>query len=443
MATSIAGSGIDLGKLIDETPVSRFQIGVIALCALGAFLDGYDIQAIGLAAPSLSNDLDIPAASLGPAFASALVGMAIGSVALGPLADRFGRRPMMIALMLLIGTTSLGTATAVNIWELVSWRFLTGLGLGALVPVATSLTAEYAPRHRRTALITLMVCCISLGSLTSSILAPAIDSHFGWRGIFVVGGVLPIVMALIYWVFLPESLRRLVERNPADPRIALQLGRIVGGQIADIRVAAQPATGRSSFAQLYSRTYMPRTLLLWAIWSLNLFVNFSLANWLPTLLKSSGWNHADALRAVALMAIGGLMGGILLSWLADKARIVAPLITAYLVASAALIGFTLLPSSYWGYLIVIAGFGAFGAQLTIGALAAAFYPFEIRATGLGWASGVGRLGSIVGPLALGVMLGRGLGPATVLTILTVPMFICAACVTLLPRFLEAARQQQS
>lgn len=436
MTTATSGQRpSELGALIDQAPLSRFQIRVVVLCALGAFFDGYDIQAMGLAAPSVAHDFGTASASLGPALSAALVGMALGSVTLGPLADRLGRRPVMIGLMLLIGCTALATATAQTLWHLAGWRLLTGLGLGGLVPVATSLTAEYSPRARRTALITLMICCISLGSLASSVIAPALDARFGWRGIFIVGGIMPLLTACLYWAALPESLRRMVEHDPGNPRIAAQLRAIVPtGDLPKVHVAAThhiPQTAR----MLLSRLYFPRTLLLWTVWSLNLFVNFSLASWLPTLLQSAGWAHASALRAVALMALGGLAGGIALSWLADRGRIVGPLMAAYLIAATALLGFGVLAPDHWGMLIVAAGLGAFGAQLTIGALAAAFYPFEIRSTGLGWASGIGRLGSIAGPLALGVMLGQGLSSSAVLAVLALPIIACAACVLLLPQFL--------
>ncbi|MET0361055.1 MAG: MFS transporter [Sphingobium sp.] len=430
---------VELSDAINAAPLSTFQIRVAGLCSFGALLDGYDMQAMGLAVPSVAQDLAVQPGALGPALAAGLVGMAIGALLLGTLADRFGRRPMMIALMLLVGAASLATAASGDLWQLAFWRLVTGLGLGGMVPVATSLTAEYAPKRRRTAMVTLMICCISLGSVFASVIAPAIDARHGWRGIFVFGGILPIATALLYWFVLPESLRFLMRANAASARVAYQLNRIVPVIAPEsVYVATVEAAYGQPVRALLSRRYMARNLLLWSIWGLNLFVNFSLSSWLPTLLASAGWSHATAMHAIGFMAMGGLLGGLCLSWLADYRYIVGPLIAAYLIAIGALLGFGFLPADKWGMLVALAGLGAFGGQLTIGSLAVAFYPSDIRATGLGWAGGIGRLGSIAGPLILGVMIGQGLSTPTILGLLAVPLGICALCTLLVPRFAHAA-----
>jgi len=430
---------VELGQLIDEAPLSRTQIGVILLCSLGIFTDGYDMQAIGLAAPELARELSVAPTQLGLSFSAGVVGMALGSLTLGPLADRFGRRPLMIAMMFLMGIASIATATASRLTELMAWRFATGLGLGALVPIAITLTAEFVPTRRRAALVTIMIGTISIGAIVASIVAPLIIAHFGWRGIFAIGGIVPIALGILYCFILPESPRTLLHRNPADPGLSRLLSRILGREAPPVHLAVRAGEGKGGLPLLFSSEFVGRTILLWLVWALNLFVNFALASWLPTFLTSAGWAQADALRAVGIMASGGLLGGVLMSWLVDKGYFIRPLMIAYLIAAGALFGFTVLPAQHWGYLIAAIGVGAFGSQLTIGAVAATFYPAAIRATGLGWGGGVGRVGSIIGPSAFGLMVAAGATTSATLAILILPMLICAACVTVMGRYVGTAR----
>lgn len=430
---------VNIEGLIDARPMTGLQIRVVALCSLATFLDGYDIQALGLAVPALAREFGVAPPLFAGALSGSLVGMALGAMFVAPFGDRLGRRIMLVAMLVLMGGTTLGAMLARGPFEMAAWRIVTGIGLGATVPIAVAMVAEYVPARSRAALITLMVACTALGSFAAGFAAPLLEAKFGWRGIFGVGGVLPLIAALLLFAALPESLRFLALRDPADPRIARQLARLAPGLPETlVKVGERSAGYRPSVMSLFAPALRSRTILLWAIFWLNLSTNYSLISWLPTLLAEAGWARGEAQRATGLLAIGGITGGLLLAWLADRGRAVPALVIAYLATAAVLSLFVTGGGdrATWLILLAFVGGGAFGAQMAIGSLSATFYPLEVRTTGLGWSSGIGRVGSICGPLLLAFLMTIEVSAAAILALLMVPMLACAVCVTLLPRALR-------
>lgn len=419
-------------SVVAKAPLSREQAKVIGLCSLAVFLDGYDVQALGLAIPHLSEEFGVAPTAFAQALSGSLVGMALGAIVLSPLADRFGRRKMLILMMLLIGLTTIGVIFASNPHELLFWRLLSGLGLGATVPVAITLTCEYAPEHRRVALVTLMVSCTAIGSFCAGLIAPILDAVWGWRGIFGLGAILPLTSALLFYFFLPES-SRFQSRITSGKTLSATAGKPEPAQSSALEL--RQTGGVSS---LFSPALRQRTGLLWTIYWLNLFVNYALISWLPTLLRSAGWSHDSSMRFGGVIALGGIMGGLALSWLADRGHAIKALVCAYVSTSFLLMLFVVGPTSVWVWvvLLVLVGAGAIGSQITIGSLTAAYYPTVVRSTGLGWASGAGRIGSVFGPLALAGLMQWNTPVAMIFGALMLPMLLCAVCVSLLPRALR-------
>jgi len=431
----------DIGDLIDEAPMSGLQKKVVALCSVATFLDGYDIQALGLAVPLMSEEWGLAPSAFASALSGSLIGIALGAVLLAPLADRFGRRPMLIAVMTVIGLTTVGAALATNPTMLAVWRVLTGLGLGAAVPIATSMTSEYAPLRRRAALVALMIACMALGSFAAGLVAPILSGAWGWRGIFAVGAALPLLAAVLLFISLPESLRFLIARD-LDPRQrARQIAQIFRHQ-GDVTpsIATGTVGARASVRALFAPTYRMRTILVWLIFWFNLFVIYSLISWLPTLLHAAGWTHDAAQRASGLVALGGIAGGLSIAWFADRGHGIAAVFTAYLATAVLLVLFIAGPGSVaaWIALLFLVGAGAVGGQMAAGSIATAhYYPTDLRATGVGWFNGVSRTGAIAGPIALAALMQAGWVSSHILGILAIPMLFCAAGVLLLPRALQA------
>lgn len=435
------GPDIDIGLLFEADRMSGLQRKVIALCCMATFLDGYDTQALGLAVPRISEAWGLPPSAFAAALSGSLIGLALGAVGLAPLADRFGRRPTLIAMMLVVGLTTFGVAIATNPTALTVFRVMTGLGLGGSVPIATALTSEYAPTRRRAALVALMIACMALGAFAAGIVAPLLSNQWGWRGIFAAGAVLPLVMALLLVVALPESLRFLVARGGNRTKIASQVERIAP-QWANRTpsIAAPTHTRRASVVALFDPPYRMRTVLVWVIFWFNLFVIYSLISWVPTLLHSAGWPHDSAQRASGLVAIGGIVGGLFVAWIADRGYAISALFAAYAGTAVLLVLFIVGPTSVavWIVLLLLVGAGAVGGQMAAGSIAAAYYyPPELRSTAVGWFNGIGRIGAIVGPLVLAGLMQAGWASSHILGFLALPMLICAGGVLFLPRALRA------
>ena len=220
------GAPVDVAEFIDQQPVGRFQLKLLSLCAAVLFLDGFDTQAIGYVAPALAKEWGLTRAALGPVFSAGLFGLMIGALLFGPLADRVGRKKIIIFSTLAFGLGALVTAFVHDVNALLAIRFLTGLGLGGAMPNAVAMTSEFNPRRRRATMVMIMFCGFSVGAALGGLLAAALIPQFGWRSVFVVGGVAPLLLAPILALSLPESVRFLALTGRANDRVSGLLGRI-------------------------------------------------------------------------------------------------------------------------------------------------------------------------------------------------------------------------
>jgi AAHS family 4-hydroxybenzoate transporter-like MFS transporter len=425
----------EIGTLIDTRTLTGRQVSIIVLCGLVVLLDGFDLQTMALAVPSLAQEWQAESATFSFALSAALIGMLLGSAIVAPLGDRVGRRPVLIAGMIAVGGGSLLTALAADPTDLSIWRFLTGLGLGMSLPNATALTSEYVPLRSRVLLISLMYVCVALGALIAGFIAPVLIDGFGWRSIFVAGGVLPLVLAIVLALAIPESLRLLVARRPGDPRIPLIAARFLPGIDAATLVArTAERVDEPNVLALLTRTYRARTILLWLTFALNLFILFTLVSWLPTVLSDAGWTRAQALRGSVMNQAGGIIGGLAIAWLIDRGRVMPAMIGGYVLVAIALSLFLVVPSTVpsWVTLLLLVGTGISGGQVALNAMSVLFYPPTLRATGSGWANTLGRVGALLAPFAGGLVLRHlELEPVRQLALIVVPVLLCALCAALL------------
>jgi len=407
------------------SPLTAGQWWAISLCALAAFFDGYDAQMLAMAIPLMADAFHAQPTAFAAAASGSLAGMALGAMLLSPLADRFGRRPMLVASLFILGVATLAATGSTQPAQVAAWRTLAGCGLGAVVPITIAIVADIAPAARRVTIVTLMASGFTIGAASSGLIAPWLTQRWGWQGLFAYGGFMPLVIGALCWRGIPDS------REPAgsarDARSA-----------ANAQGVAQPGA-LQRVAALFAPQYRWRTLFMWMLTALNLFANYGLFSWLPTLLVQNGWTLAAASRVTSFLAIGGLTGCYVVSTLADRGRTVIALIGVYVTGATALALCATNPGSAWAWavLIVLIGFGGIGASLTLAPLASTYYPPHLRSTGVGWANGIGRAGSFFGPLALAWLMQKNLPPAMVLGALMVPMALCAVFVTLLPLALRA------
>ena len=405
-------AALDIRRFIDERPVSRYQMRVAVMCGLIVFVDGFDAQAMGYVAPALTVALKISRGVLGSVISSGLVGMMIGALVSGPLADRIGRKPVLIACSLIFGLGSLVTATAQSVESLMFWRAITGLGMGGAMPNAIALTSEYMPQRRRAGAVTMMICGFSLDAAVGGLVAASIIPRFGWPAVFIVGGIVPIAIALAALVLLPESIRFLVVRGGDESRARASLARIAPGESVAGPLStgddAHDASGAFIVAELFTNGRAVATILIWVVYFMNLLNLYFLNSWLPTIINDAGIPVATAIRLTSLFQIGGIAGAIVLGRLLDRTFSFWILAGCYLWAAAFVyaIGHSGASVALLAVTIACAGVGIIGGQNASHALSSEFYPTRVRSTGVGWALGIGRIGSIVGPVVGGQLLAQ-------------------------------------
>jgi MFS transporter, AAHS family, 4-hydroxybenzoate transporter len=428
-----ASGVIDVAGFIDEQPVGRFQIRLILACASVLFLDGFDTQAIGYVAPDLARDWGLARGALGPVFSAGLFGLMIGALVFGPVADRIGRKRIIVFSTAAFGIGTLATVFAQDIPSLLVIRFLTGLGLGGALPNAVALTSEFSPHRRRATMVMAMFVGFSVGAALGGLIAAALIPSFGWRSIFLIGGIAPLILVPFLAVRLPESIRFLALTGRADARVAEMLtwiapsARFPSGTrfgVHEAKLAGLPVT------HLFSEGRAWATLVLWIVFFMSLLDIYLLSNWLPTVLNDLGASVSIAVTVGAMFQVGGVVGTFALGQFIDRFSFRALSLT-YLLASFAVaaIGYSGQSIALATLAIFCAGFCIIGGQIASNALAATYYPTMVRSTGVGWALGIGRIGSIVGPLIGGIMFARHVGAESLFLAAAVPA-LCASVAAL-------------
>ncbi len=437
---------VNVTRLIDERPLTRFQIATIICCALVNLFDGIDTQSIGVAAPFIAEGLGIKLANFGPIFSSALVGATIGAATFGQLADRFGRKTLLLVAALFIGVFTILTALATSVSMLVAFRILAGLGLGGATPCVISLTAEYAPARLRATLVTLMWSSFPLGGMIGGLMNTYLLLHAGWRAIFYIGGFIPLVLVFVLLVYLPESIKFLVTRrndNDAARRIVARLG--VHDVAPDSRfVIKEERLAGGTVRHLFTEGRMLGTLFLWVPFFMGFGVLTVVTLWTPILLKLNGIPPAATAFVIAFNGLGAFIGQSTAGQLMQRFGIMAVLFPAFLAGTAATV---LLGYGASSVALAATGIGLVGLFMGLGtagaiALSALIYPTPIRSTGVGAGMAMGRFGQIVGPLIAGTLLGAGWSADRIMMVIACGGIIGAVFV-LLFRAWYAMREKQS
>lgn len=432
---------IDVTAFIDRHRLSPFQVTILVLCFLIVAIDGFDTAAIGFIAPAIRAEWHLTPAHLAPLFGAGLAGLMAGAFLCGPLADRFGRKTVLIGSVVFFGVASLASAWSGDLWTLIALRFLTGLGLGGAMPNTITLTSEFCPEKRRSFLVTTMFCGFTIGSAAGGLTSAALVDAFGWRSVLIIGGMLPLVLAVALVRMLPESVRYLVVAGKDSGRIAAILQRIAPHEDlrgATFAVAAQRQAS-SPVRHLFRPELLRGTLLFWLTFFMSLLVIYLLSNWLPTLLRGTGMSLRTAALVTTMFQVGGTAGAIVLGWLMDRFNPHYVLATSYTLAGVfvAVVGSVAATPWLAGLAVFWAGFCVSGSQVGGNALSAAFYPTDCRATGVSWANGIGRMGSVIGSVGGGAMLSMGFSMPALFVLVGVPAVIAGMTMLSLGRLRAA------
>jgi AAHS family 4-hydroxybenzoate transporter-like MFS transporter len=412
---------LNVQEFLNRHPFSRFQWLIFALCFVIVLLDGFDTAAIGFIAPSLVKEWGVSRPDLAPVLSAALFGLAVGALGSGPLADRLGRKRILIASVLLFGLACTWSAFSADLRQLTVLRFVTGLGLGAAMPNAVTLMSEYCPDQRRSVLTNAMFCGFPLGAAFGGFLAAWMIPLWGWRSVLLLGGIAPLVLAALMLLLLPESVRYMVAKRQPAQRIRAALSRISAAAddarsfVMTEKAAATNAKG--GVGVVLSRSYVVGSLMLWLAYFMGLVIFYALINWMPILFRDAGIEPRTATLIAALFPLGGV-GAILFGWLMDRYNANLVIAAGYALTAVSIYAIGQAAGNVGMLMLVVFVGGVLmnTAQSSMPALAAAFYPTQGRATGVAWMLGIGRFGGIAGSFLVAELARRQFGLGLIFTV---------------------------
>ncbi|MFT6434142.1 MAG: benzoate transport [Candidatus Azotimanducaceae bacterium] len=448
MGSLIATHTLNISELIDHGKFSPRQIMIVSLCLIFNMVDGFDITAMAVTAHQISEEMQLSADKLGLIFSFSLAGMMLGAMFLATFSDVIGRRTMIIITLLIVGSTVLLTAMATSLPMLIALRFISGLGAGAMLASIATLAAEYSPERYRALAVTSVTAGYPLGAMMTGLVATSIVPEFGWRGMFVVGGLTTLFLALTAFLLIPESLYFLCKMQPANAlkkvntilnKLAIQPlsnASLYDGPLLELPSITQDSVtvevDRQSILQKMLSLLTPElrrsTLMLWLTFFLCISSLYFLMSWTPKLIINLGYDADAGNLAFTLFNFGGVIGVFTLGWLASRWSL-SNLISIFSITAAILMWCFAAAASFDAgktvlmVLIFVIGISLQGGFTGMYAVAAKIYPIEIRSTGVGWAIGLGRFGAVLGPGIAGYMIASGFSITENFLIFAMPMLI--------------------
>ena len=403
------GKVVDVTKLVDNSPFTPLHWRAFTLCMTCLVMDGFDVQVLGYTAPSIVREWGVAAATLGPVFAAANFGVLLGALFISMLADRIGRRPVIVSAALFVGVMTMLTGRVTSVPQLLLLRFLTGIGLGTIVSNASTLVGEYGSKRMRATLIMYSGVGFTGGAAFGGFVATALIPSYGWQSVFYFGGAVPLIIGLTMLVALPESLQFMALRRKNPARLATWLNQVdpsVKATANDEFVVREENKAGVPISHLFREGRAVATLVFWIVNFMNLLNLYSLASWLPTVVRDAGYSAQTAVLVGTVLQVGGTLGTVGLAWLVARGGFVRIMSVTFVVAaiSVALIGQPSVSLALLYVIVFIAGWCVVGSQPGLNALSGAYYPTYIRSTGIGAGLGVGRIGAIVGPAIGGMFM---------------------------------------
>jgi len=426
----------DIVAGIKQDPMRPVQVLAVTICVAINMIDGFDVLVMAFTAPSIAAEWPLDPQSVGLLLSAGLFGMAAGSLFLAPIADRIGRRNMILLCLVVISAGMLASAFTWSVLSLASARVATGIGIGGMLASITTITAEYASHRRRGFAISMVQSGYPVGATIGGSIAALLIVAYGWRSVYVFGAACTMVMIPLVLRHLPESLEYLIERKPRNAleKVNDLLARLGREPLAQLPRPGQAAAAtRGSVLDLVSSPLRTPTLLLWCAFFMVMLSFYFVLSWTPTLLTGAGLRAEQGISGGVLMNIGGIFGGVTLGYL--TARFSAHRLTALhmLLCAVFMTLFGLLDGNLGMMLVLgfVIGYFIFGSIIGVYSIAPDIYHTAIRNTGVGWAIGIGRFGGILGPSAAGFLLSQGWTGAQCFFAFSIPLLIAMIAVAIL------------
>lgn len=432
----------DMREFLDRMPMGKKQWAVFLVCFAATAIEGFDTIVIGFIAPAISQSWKLSSAALSPLVAFGLFGLLIGSIVGGTLADRVGRRAVSIVAITWFGIAGIASCESQSIVQLISWRFITGLGIGAAMPATSALVAEFSPGRSRSAMLASMYCGFLFGAAAAGFVTSFAIGALGWRGMLLLSGVMPLgVVILLIWQ-VPESPLFLVASNKSSAvvkRVVAKIFPSVDCSGMSFFLAA-PSGKRSGIRALLGKEYRLGTLLTWFAEFAGYLVFFLIGSWLPTHLKQAGLSMQDASQLSSMFQFGALGGAILFAILVRRFNVAAVIAAAFGAGSVLIVALGMSEAAPWYAAVVfLAGLAIGGPLICVNTIPGIFYPTAFRAAGGGWTVSLGRLGSIIGSALIGLIVISNLPYLVVCVVLSVPLLLACGSMIAMARVL--AEQQ--
>jgi benzoate transport len=395
-------------------------------------LDGFDITAMAVVASPVSVDLALTPDLLGWIFSFALAGMMVGAMALAPIADIIGRRALIILSLMIVGISVIMTSKVESLTPFMLLRFISGMGAGALLASQASLAAEYSPDKYRALSVAIVTAGYPTGAMMTSVVAGYILPEYGWRMMFLFGGVVTVSMVIVAWLMIPESLKYLIEKKPNNAlekinKILLKLNAPSINELPPSNNDREVTVSMiGNMRMLLSPKFRRLSLMLWTSFFCAFGTLYFLMSWIPKLMENAGYDMAVGRDAFLLFNLGGVIGIYLLGILSVKWKLTNLILNLSLVSAVSMIIFALVPNqlNILFILILLIGILQQSAFTGLYGVAAKAYPTEIRSTGVGWAIGLGRSGAVVGPAVAGYLILAGYDMSANFIFFALPMIVC-------------------
>jgi len=436
---------IDVHKLSDEAKFRGFHRLVLLACALIIIFDGYDLAVVGIALPSIMKDMGVDATRAGFMVSAALFGMMFGNILFGTLADRIGRRRVVVICIMLFSVFTAAAGFTSNSVTFSIARFIAGVGIGGVMPIVVAQMTEYSPLRIRSTLITLMYSGYSVGGVLAALLGKGLIETYGWQSVFIAAGLPVILIPLILKAF-PESMPFLIKTGRIDElkKIVSKMEPSYQPQSSDqFALPGSDKADNAPIRHLFQEQRGFSTVMFWIAFLMCLFMVYGLSSWLTKLMASAGHSLGSALTFVLVLNFGAIVGAIGGGWLADRFHIKHVLAGMYVLAavSITLLGYKV-PTEMLYLLVALAGASTIGTQIVSLAYAGQFYPMAVRGTGIGWALGVGRIGAILAPIVIGVLVGMALPLQQNFMAIALPGLIAAIAISLIDHRRSASAHHQ-